>query len=96
MQESWEEWRKEGKLAKSIMEEKEAHFVVVPWRKKGYLYPPPKSDRYSHLHWLKPDLTPAIAGLKSPALARNSQTNSRFATEGLSPQILDSPAKDGP
>jgi hypothetical protein len=96
MQESWEEWRREGKLAKSTMEEREAHFMAVPRRKKGYLYPPPKSDRYSHLHRLKPDLTLAIAGLKSPALARNNRTNSRLATEGFSPQILGSPAKAGP
>jgi hypothetical protein len=40
MQEPWVEWRREGKLAKSTMEEREAHFVVVPRRKKGYLYLP--------------------------------------------------------
>jgi hypothetical protein len=37
--------------------------VAVPRRKKGYLYPPPlKSDRYSHLHRLKPASRPAKAG----------------------------------
>jgi hypothetical protein len=44
MQESWEEWRREGKLAKSTMEEREAHFVPSPRRKKGYLYPPPSKN----------------------------------------------------
>jgi hypothetical protein len=32
----------EGKLEKSTMEEREAHFVYSLRRKKGYLYPPPK------------------------------------------------------
>jgi hypothetical protein len=43
MQESWKKWRREGKLAKSIMEEREAHFVPSLRRKKGYLYPPSKN-----------------------------------------------------
>jgi hypothetical protein len=44
MQESWEEWRRKGKFAKSIMEEREAYFVPSPRRKKGYLYPlPPRN-----------------------------------------------------
>jgi hypothetical protein len=42
MQESYEEWRTEGKLLKSTMEEREAQFVPSPRRKKGYLYPPSK------------------------------------------------------
>jgi hypothetical protein len=41
MQESWEEWRRKGKLANSTMEEREAYFVSIPRRKKGYLYPHP-------------------------------------------------------
>jgi hypothetical protein len=41
MKESWEEWRRKGKLAKSTMEEREAYFMHSPRRKKGYLYPPP-------------------------------------------------------
>jgi hypothetical protein len=36
--------------------------VAVPRRKKGYLYPPLKSDHYSHLHRLKPASRPAKAG----------------------------------
>jgi hypothetical protein len=43
MQESWEEWRREGKLAKSTMEVSEAQFVAGSRRKKGYLYPPSKN-----------------------------------------------------
>jgi hypothetical protein len=42
MQESWEKWRREGKLAKSTMEVRETQFAPSPRRKKGYLYPPPK------------------------------------------------------
>jgi hypothetical protein len=44
MQESWEEWRREGKLSKSTMEVRETHFVLSPRRKKGYLYPPPSKN----------------------------------------------------
>jgi hypothetical protein len=36
MQESWEEWRRKGKLAKSKMEERESQNVSSPRRKKGY------------------------------------------------------------
>jgi hypothetical protein len=43
MQESWEEWRREGKLAKSTMEVRETQFVRNPRRKKGYLYSPSKN-----------------------------------------------------
>jgi hypothetical protein len=76
--------------------EKPNSWLFQGGRRGIYTPPPLKSDRYSHLHRLKPDLTPAIAGLKSLALARNSRTKSRFATEGFSPQILGSPAKAGP
>jgi hypothetical protein len=77
----------------------------------GYLYPPPPKNLtvgcqespakagvksgYSRSHRLKPASTPAIAGLKNPALARNSRTNTRVETEGFSPQSLGSPAKAG-
>jgi hypothetical protein len=44
MQESWEEWRREGKLAKSTMEVSEAQFVAGSRRKKGYLYTPPSKN----------------------------------------------------
>jgi hypothetical protein len=44
MQETWEEWRRKGKLAKSTMEEREAQFVASPRRKKEYLYPPPSKN----------------------------------------------------
>jgi hypothetical protein len=47
---------------------------------------------YSRPHRLKPASTPAIAGLKNLALARNSRTNSRVEIEGFSPQSLCSPA----
>jgi hypothetical protein len=50
MQESWEEWRREGKLSKSIMEVRETHFVAGSRRKKGYVFIPPplqKSNRCS-------------------------------------------------
>jgi hypothetical protein len=71
-------------------------------KKEGVFIPPEKSDRwlpeksgYSRSHRLKPASTPAIAGLKISALARNSRTNSRVETEGFSPQSLGSPAQAG-
>jgi hypothetical protein len=40
MQESWEEWRREGKLSRSTMEEREsAQFIAGSRRKKEYIYP---------------------------------------------------------
>jgi hypothetical protein len=50
---------------------------------------------YSRPHRLKPTSTPAIAGLKNLALARNSQTKSRVETEGFLPQSLCSLAIAG-
>jgi hypothetical protein len=45
---SWEEWRREGMISKSTIEVRETQFVADPRRKKGYLYPLQKYDRWGH------------------------------------------------
>jgi hypothetical protein len=65
MQESWEEWRRKGKLAKSTMEEREAPIHAQPKEEEGVFIP-------SHEIWPLQDLEGRIIRPKYGRIIRPS------------------------